>query len=229
MPRWQIEAQGNFPPLVENATFQRVQALLANMSPTVTAKQRNHPDFPLRGFVRCGSCGRPLTGSWSKGRSARYAYYRCPAPRCNAVNVDKRTLERQFLELLDGLRPDQEYLALFSAIVLDVWRDRRSHVTERRAELERRTQDLKARKELDVEAVLEFARHLILNAAQMWIQASLDQRQRLQGVLFPEGLTYADGAIGTAVTCPIFSYLDAVPGAVYGLVSPTGFEPVLPP
>jgi hypothetical protein len=83
--------------------------------------------------------------------------------------------------------------------------------------------------ELDVEAVLEFARHLVLNAGQMWIQASLDQRQRLQGVLFPEGLTYADGAIGTAVTCPVFSYLGAVPGAVYGLVSPTGFEPVLPP
>jgi serine phosphatase RsbU (regulator of sigma subunit) len=83
--------------------------------------------------------------------------------------------------------------------------------------------------ELDVEAVLEFARHLILNASQMRIQASLDQRQRLQAVLFPEGLTYADGAIGTAVTCPIFSYLDVVPGAVYGLVSPTGFEPVLPP
>ena len=271
VPRWQVDVPGNFPPLVENATFQRVQALLANMSPTVTAKQRNHPDFPLRGFVRCGSCGRPLTGAWSKGRSARYAYYRCPAPRCNAVNVAKRILERQFLELLEGLRPDQEYLDLFSAIVLDVWRDRRSHVTERRAALERRAQDLKVRKdrvnevfiyqqaidretyeehvarlneqiavtqlelhdarleELDVEAVLEFARHLILNAAKMWIQASLDQRQRLQGVLFPEGLTYAEGAIGTAVTCPIFSYLDPTFRPQNGLVSPTGFEPVLPP
>ena len=79
--------------------------------------------------------------------------------------------------------------------------------------------------ELDIEAVLGFARHLILNAAQMWIQASLDQRQRLQGVLFPDGLTYANGAIGIAITCPIFSYLDAVPGTVYGLVSPTGLNP----
>jgi hypothetical protein len=40
-------------------------------------RQRNHPDFPLRGFVRCEACGRPLTGSWSKGRNGHYAYYHC--------------------------------------------------------------------------------------------------------------------------------------------------------
>jgi len=27
-----------------------------------------HPDFPLRGFVRCQTCGLGLIGSWSKGR-----------------------------------------------------------------------------------------------------------------------------------------------------------------
>jgi hypothetical protein len=165
----------------------------------------------------------------------------------------------------------REYLDLFSAVVLDVWRARRSHVSERRAALERRTEDLKTRRdrlnevfiyqqaidretyedhlarlneqlavtqlelhdacleELDVESVLEFARHLLLNAARMWIQASLDQRQRLQSVLFPDGLTYSDGAFGTAATCPVFSYLGVPPGTPYGLVSPTGFEPVLPP
>jgi hypothetical protein len=30
----------------------------------------SHPDFPLRAFVRCESCGRGLTGTWSKGRRA---------------------------------------------------------------------------------------------------------------------------------------------------------------
>jgi hypothetical protein len=40
-------------------------------------RRRNHPDFRLRGFVRCDVCGRPLTGSWSKGRNGHYAYYHC--------------------------------------------------------------------------------------------------------------------------------------------------------
>ena len=32
-----------------------------------TPQQRAHPDFPLRAFVRCESCGRGLTGSGSNG------------------------------------------------------------------------------------------------------------------------------------------------------------------
>jgi len=34
---------------------------------STTPQQRTHPDFPVRAFVRCESCGRGLTGSWSKG------------------------------------------------------------------------------------------------------------------------------------------------------------------
>jgi hypothetical protein len=41
--------------------------------------------------VRCQSCGRGLTGSWSKGRSEYYAYYHC-RPGCRAVNVTKAKL-----------------------------------------------------------------------------------------------------------------------------------------
>jgi hypothetical protein len=42
---------------------------LSGRMPTAAPRQRAHPDFPLRGFVRCESCRRGLTGSWSKGRS----------------------------------------------------------------------------------------------------------------------------------------------------------------
>jgi hypothetical protein len=52
--------------------------------------------------------------------------------------------------------------------------------------------------ELDVEAVLEFSRYLVLNASRMWSEATLPQRQRLCQFLFPDGLTYADGEVRTA-------------------------------
>jgi hypothetical protein len=64
---------------------------------TAGCRRRNHPDFPLRGFVRCEACGRPLTGSWSKGRNGRYAYYHCQR-RCRAVNVSKAALEGAFVD-----------------------------------------------------------------------------------------------------------------------------------
>ncbi len=61
--------RGDFEPLISEDLFFRVQSVLSGRVPTATPQQRTHPDFPLRAFVRCESCGRGLTGSWSKGRS----------------------------------------------------------------------------------------------------------------------------------------------------------------
>ena len=57
----------------------------------IVPKERNNPDFPLRGYATCGHCGKPLTGSWSQGRRQRYAYYHCPPKaRCRKTNVRRR-------------------------------------------------------------------------------------------------------------------------------------------
>ena len=61
--------RGDFEPLISEDLFYRAQAVLSGRLPSTTPKQRAHPDFPMRGFIRCASCGRGLTGSWSKGRS----------------------------------------------------------------------------------------------------------------------------------------------------------------
>jgi site-specific DNA recombinase len=82
--------------------------------------------------------------------------------------------------------------------------------------------------ELDVEGVLAFAEHLLLNAARMWAEASLDQKQRLQRVLFPQGVTYGEGGFGTTETSLVFTMLDAIAASKESEASPTGFEPVLP-
>ena len=61
--------RGDFEALISGELFFRVQAALSGRVPSSTPQQRAHPDFPLRTIVRCESCGRGLTGSWSKGRS----------------------------------------------------------------------------------------------------------------------------------------------------------------
>jgi site-specific DNA recombinase len=266
IPAWGIEVPGCFDPLIDEDTFLRVQALLAGRRVILRPHERANADFPLRQFVRCEVCGRPLTGSWSKGRSRRYAYYHCPVARCRTVNIAKAELESAFLELLSELRPHAEFLDLFSAIVLDVWKKRQAHVTSARARLQRHVTTLKARKqrlndafiyeqavdrdtyndqlaqlneslamaeldlhdarleELDVEGVLEFARHLLLNAARMWSEASLAQRDRLQRTLFPEGLTFHPAhGFRTGVTCSIFNEMASMVGANRAEV--TGTDP----
>jgi hypothetical protein len=63
-----LDKRGDFEPLISEDLFYQVQAVLSGRTSNTAPRQRAHPDFPLRGFVRCASCGRGLTGSWSKAR-----------------------------------------------------------------------------------------------------------------------------------------------------------------
>jgi site-specific DNA recombinase len=269
--RWGDAKRGNFEPLVSQEVFERVQMILDGKRISLTPHVRNHPDFPLRRFVRCGKCGNSLTGSWSKGRAKPYPYYRCPSSKCRGVNVRKEKMETEFRLLLETLRPRSEYLRLFTAVVLDVWKARQADALLQRTVLENQLEKYKERKEqvieafvyrkaidqaiyqeeldklkgemtlteihlnevrleeLDVEAALNFSQYVFLNADRLWSEASLDQKQRLQGLLFPGGVTFWEGTFGTTKTCIAFNHLQTSIPSTDALVSPTAFEPVLLP
>jgi len=232
-------------------------------------RDRAHPDFPLRAFVRCVSCGRGLTGSWSKGRSEYYAYYHC-RPGCRAkVNVTKAKLEGLFADELTLLQPTPGYMRLLKESVLQIWKARKAAVREEIESAERAakaiqnkldrldeaflfersididTYDRHAEKlreeltlarmdrhsgqldELDVEGILAFAERVLPRAADLWVQASLEQRQRFQQLFFPDGIAFdGNGFVRTALTAPAFSYLRPIRGANEGVVDLTGIEPV---
>ena len=105
--------------------FEQVQIALRKKASGKSRHLWSNPDFPLRRFVRCAGCGGPFTGSWSRGRSGRYAYYHCAA--CKAVRVPGPRLAAEFLDLLGTLRPAPTYVRLFEAIVKDVWAERHAN------------------------------------------------------------------------------------------------------
>ena len=81
--------------------------------------------------------------------------------------------------------------------------------------------------EEDVEGILGFAERVLPRTADLWVQASLDQRQRLQQLFFPQGVAFdGNGFVGTAVTAPAFSYLQPVADGKERMVDQTGIEPV---
>ena len=218
--------------------------------------------------MRCESCGRGLTGSWSKGRSEYYAYYHC-RPGCRAVNVTKAKLEGLFADELALLQPTPGYMRLLKESVLQIWKARKAAVREEIATAERaakaiqdkldrldeaflfersidiETYDRHAEKlreeltlaridrhsgqldELDVEGILAFAERVLPRAADLWVQASLEQRQRFQQLFFPDGIAFdGNGFVRTGVTAPAFSYLRAIEGGNERMVDQTGIEPV---
>lgn len=253
--------RGDFEPLISEDLFYQVQGVLSGRVPSTAPRQRAHPDFPLRGFVRCESCGRGLTGSWSKGRSEYYAYYHC-RPGCRAVNVTKAKLEGLFADELALLQPTPGYMRLLKESVLEIWKVRKAEVEAELLEAERQAKKLQAKLDrldeaflyersididvydrqaekvrqamtllkidrhaseidgLDVEGILAFAERILPRAAELWVQASLDQRQRFQQPFFSEGISFdGNGFVRTAVTAPAFNYLRANSGGNERLVA----------
>ena len=263
-----VSTRGDFEPLVDEATFYRAQAVLAGRVVVAGPRPRNHPDFPLRNFVRCEACGRPLTGSWSKGRTDYYAYYHCRGG-CRTVNITKAKLEELFVEELGRLQPTAGFMRLVKDRVLDAWRELRREAQQRMAEIERKQKAIRERldrldeaflyersidietydrhaeklreeltlvrierhsgqlEELDVEGILAFAERVLPRAADLWVQSSLEQRQRFQQLFFPDGIAF-DGKrfVRTGATAPAFSYLREIRIGNEGLVDLTGVEPV---
>jgi site-specific DNA recombinase len=266
-PDYGVSTQGDFEPVVDEATFYRAQAVLDGRVVVSGPRQRNHPDFPLRGFVRCDVCGRPLTGSWSKGRNGHYAYYHCQR-LCRAVNVSKATLEGAFVDELALLQPTPGYMRLVKDRILHVWEQRRAEANERTTEQDRRVKVIQQKldrldeaflysesidltsysrqrdklreeltlakiehhteavDELDVQGILAFAERILPRASDLWVQASLDYKQRLQALFFPEGIAYDGNRFNrTAVTAPLFNYLAPSESGDEKMVSREGIEP----
>ena len=99
--------------------------------------------------------------------------------------------------------------------------------TELKAAQERLSETLVSAEELD--CLLEFATWLLERVAGIWNSASAENQRRIQGALFPGGLTVAREGFGTTSTPLFFNQLQAIPIEGDGLASPRGFEPLLSP
>ena len=56
--------------------------------------------------------------------------------------------------------------------------------------------------------ILAFAERILPRASELWVQASLDYKQRLQQLFFPEGIAFDGNRFNrTAATAPLFNYL----------------------
>jgi len=82
----------------------------------------------------------------------------------------------------------------------------------------------------DVEGILAFAERGLPRASDLWVQASLNQKQRLQQLFFPDGIAF-DGKrfVRTAVTTHAFNYLTCADGSENQMASLLGFEPAKAP
>ena len=113
--------RGDFLPIVSEDLFLRVQVFLEEKKYRGRRLMLDNPDFPLRGFVRCGFCGLPLTACWSQGNTSKYPYYRCRSGSCSFGSIRKEQLETSFMEYLRSSMPGVEEIDTSRVILLRQW------------------------------------------------------------------------------------------------------------
>lgn len=111
--------KGTFEPIVDEELFLQAQRVLKNKGHKTTQYKKDNADFPLRRFVFNPS-GIKLTGSWSKGRGGKYAFYRFGS---KGSNHQRDNFEKQFTQLMDSYRFDNEQLDKLKRLVRKAFHD----------------------------------------------------------------------------------------------------------
>jgi site-specific DNA recombinase len=146
------KVRGNFEALVNEELFITVQDVLRGKRVPVPHK-RVSEDFPLRGFIRCCECDKPLTAGWARGRgNKQYARYWCYTKGCNAVGISRDGLENHFVGMLAMLQPTAELIAKLPEIAATTWKLRKERIEQEQRQLSNRLNEEKALNQRAIES-----------------------------------------------------------------------------
>ena len=135
VPNWGVSVrEGKHEGLISLETFEKIQKRLQSTA-KAPARKDISADFPLRGFVLCNDCGKPLTACWSKGKSQKYPYYLCPTKGCESYrkSIKRDDLEGEFEDLLSRLEPSEGLFKLIKTMFRDAWDMRLTQASENAA------------------------------------------------------------------------------------------------
>ncbi len=144
-PTYKEEVKGQHVAMIGEPQFYKVQAILdgRNVNKIALAKRNStNPDFPLRRVIKCAKCGMGLTGGWSKGRYAKYGYYRCGKP-CTSTSIKVEELENTLIQLLKEITPKPECLNLFINFLYKTYHERLSRLQKMKNEADNEIARLK--------------------------------------------------------------------------------------
>jgi site-specific DNA recombinase len=153
---WGIMVRGGFEPLIDDDLFRRVEERLTGRGAPGQTRSLNNADFPLNVIVRCGACGKGITGSLATGRKGRrYPHYFCRTRGCRAVKFRRDELHRHFIELLYSLTPKDALIPLFRATVMNVWQEKNANQEQSNVLSDQRKTELEDRRKRIIDAMLD--------------------------------------------------------------------------
>ncbi|MEO0384597.1 MAG: zinc ribbon domain-containing protein [Pseudomonadota bacterium] len=132
-PDWGISLRkGHHESLVDLHTYERIQERLREGA-RVPARADINAEFPLRGFVTCGDCDKPLTACWSKSKTGKkHPYYLCFNKVCESYRklIRREAVENEFETMLKGMQPTETLFNYVRVIFKGEWGKRLSQLQD---------------------------------------------------------------------------------------------------
>ena len=127
-PDWGVSLRpGRHEGLISLETYQRIQQRL-RAGAKAPARADISADFPLRGFVLCGDCERPMTSCWSTSKTGKkHPYYMCFTKGCESYrkSIKRDAMEAEFEALLSDVRPSRTMFEIAKAMFKEAWEQQR--------------------------------------------------------------------------------------------------------
>ena len=267
-------------PIITKELFSKVQDVLDSKSNRYRIKHKKINElFPLKGFVICPDCNKPLTASTSKGRTKYYTYYHCFSP-CNArykldivdnwfedflksITLDSN-VQKLLLEVIkDKLSKDKQSNAIgpkhYQMInelenklvkIQDMYIDDKIDKTayeQSQKRFENQLSELKQKEQTtqntnDVFNTYRLAFNRLSSFENHYKNASVEDKRRLIGSIFPNNFQFENEGVRTADINPILFKISSINKAYRGkikkdkskkmnlslMVGDEGFEPPTP-
>ena len=152
-PKYPEEIRGQHIPMVTQEQFYRIQAILDGRDTNkliMPRKSRDNEDFPLRRIIRCGKCGTPFTGAWTKGRHGKYGYYFCRM-RCVTTSIKVNDLDDELKKRLDRVKPTEEGLKFYCTYLRKTFNQKLARLQKTRSKVDEEIKKLYALRQTLVE------------------------------------------------------------------------------
>jgi len=179
---WKVPLQkGKHNGFISKETYDAVQEKLFSKSKAPLRKDYNK-DFPLRGFITCDCCKTPVTASWHKGRSKKYAHYHCKQLDCPMVGktIRKKDIELEFQALVSNFKPNKDTMGLIRGILLDTWNNRDLIEDDNKKILTQEVDKLDAKKKQFMDRIASSTNIGLINEYEIEIAEILKQKAELE-------------------------------------------------
>ena len=124
VPNWSIALrEGKHEGIISLETYQQIQNRLRGGA-KVPARSDLNQDFPLRGFIVCGDCNKPLTACWTKSKTGkRHPYYSCfnSERESHRKSIKRGDVDAAFEGLLRKLQPTASLVKIATEMFKQAW------------------------------------------------------------------------------------------------------------